>query len=194
MNMKLFRNISCFPVVALLVAGTLFASPPDGEATTVMTEAAWDFPKEASELLRETRSLAVKLHRDADTLDSLSRSNQASWENHAHYLNLVKEHINSIGKLLARLQDVQHVASPWQQRAIDRIYPLALELANRTEAAIGHLNENRGRLFDSDYQNHLATIADRAGELKASVADFLEFGQTQEKLGRLQEKLEATGS
>ena len=44
----------------------------------------------------------------------------------------------SIGKLLERLQDIQHRASPWEQLAINRIYSVALELASRTEAAIGH--------------------------------------------------------
>jgi hypothetical protein len=96
--------------------------------------------------------------------------------------------------LLGQLRDIRHGASPWQQRAIERIYPVALELANRTEAAIGHLNENKSRLFDPDYQNHLATIAERAEEMKTSVADFLELGETQEKLGELQEKLERTAS
>lgn len=195
MTMKILRRITYLPVATLLVAGMLSAAPPAGQPTTVVAEAAgWDFQNEASESLREIRSLAVKLDRDAETLESLARGNQAGWESHANYLNLAKEHINGMGKLLGRLRDIQHVASPWQQRAIERIYPVALELANRTEAAIGHLNENRSRLFDSDYRNHLATIAERAEEMKTSVADFLELGETQEKLTQLQEKLESTAS
>lgn len=195
MNMKLFRKISYLPVATLLVAGTLLASPPAGEATTVMTEAAsWDFQEEATGLLKETRSLAVNLHLDADKLKSLARSNQASWQTHANYLNLAKDHINSMGESLGRLRDIQHVASPWQQQAIDRIYPVALELASRTEAAIVHLNDNRNWLFHPDYQDHLATITERAGEVKASVADFLELGETQERLVQLQEKVESAAS
>jgi len=191
-NMKVLRSITYLPMAALLAAGTLFASAPADEPTPVMAETAgWDFQKEASDLLRETRSLAVRLHRDADTLESLARSNQVSWQTHANYLTLAKEHINSMGKQLERLRDIQHVASPWQQQAIDRIYPVALELANRTEAAIGHLNENRSWLFNPDYGSHLATIAERAEEMKTSVADFLELGETQEELARLQRKLES---
>jgi hypothetical protein len=195
MNMKVLRRITYLPLAAMLVAGTLFASPPPKQPTTVIAGAAgWTIQNEASELLREIRSLTVKLDRDAGTLESLARGNQVSWQSHANYLNLAKEHINSMGELLGQLRDIRHGASPWQQRAIERIYPVALELANRTEAAIGHLNENKSRLFDPDYQNHLATIAERAEEMKTSVADFLELGETQEKLGELQEKLERTAS
>lgn len=57
------------------------------------------------------------------------------------------------------------------------------ELANRTEAAIGHLNGNRTKLFNSDYRNQLAKMA-RAEEGKTSVAEFL---GPQEKLVRLLE-------
>jgi len=194
-NLKLMRKIKYMPAASVLVAGTLLASSPANQQTTDLAGAAGsEFRKEASELLRDTRSLAVRLHHDADTLKSLARSSQGSWQTHANHLRLAQEHINSMGKLLGQLRDIQPQVSPWQKQAVDTIYPVALELASRTKAAIVHLNENRNRLFDPDYQDHLATIAEQAGEMKMSVADFLELGETQEKLARLQEKLEATGS
>jgi hypothetical protein len=39
------------------------------------------------------------------------------------------------------------------------------------------LNENRNRLFDADYQTHLANIADGAEEIKTFLASFVEFDE-----------------
>jgi hypothetical protein len=78
----------------------------------VTTEATGGFENKASEQLKETRSLAVRLHRDADTLELLAGSNRMSRLTQADCRHMAKEHINSIGKLLKRLRDIQHVASP----------------------------------------------------------------------------------
>ena len=134
-----------------------------------------------------------KLRLDAEKLESFPRS-KLSWESHANQLSLVREHVNQIGDRLKRIQEIRHVTSPWQQQAIDRIVPVAAELASRTQAAIEHLNENKSYLFAPTYTDHLSTIAQQAGELKDSVNTFVEYGNTRQKLEQLQQKLEIAQS
>jgi len=66
---------------------------------------------------------------------------------------------------------------------------MTVELATGTEAAIEHLNENKGYLFAPAYAGHLSVISDRADEMKESVNTFLEFAETERKLEGLQTKI-----
>jgi hypothetical protein len=69
------------------------------------------------------------------------------------------------------------------------VVPIAAEVASHTQAAIEHLNENKGYLFAPAYKDHLDAIASGAEEMKASVDNFLEYTSTQQRLEQLQEKL-----
>lgn len=195
MNIKTIRKTGCSTIAALLLTGGLFASPPPtNQATTVTVEAsAWNFPQEASDLLAQVQMLSGKLRVDSDALASFKNSN-LSWESHAHQLSAVREDVNAIGERLARLQEIRHVTSPLQQRTIDRVVPMAAELASHTQAAIEHLNENRGYLFAPAYNDHLNAIADGAEEMKASLDSFLDYASTQQRLEGLQQKLDVTQS
>ncbi len=193
MTIRFMRRIAYLPIASLLLAGSLFATPREIQpCEPTPTSSSWDFPSEASSLLKEVHGVAGQLRRDADRLESLNRS-KVSWQSHAQQLNQVREHINSSGEVLARLNQVRHVTLPWQQQAIDRINPLMKDLASRTESAILHLNENRTYLFAPDYQELLSTISDRADELHDSVSTYLTLAETQQKLERLQLKLEDAG-
>ena len=86
------------------------------------------------------------------------------------------------------------MTSPWQQQAIDRIVPVAVEVASRTQAAIEHLNENQSYLFAPTYTDHLSTIAEQAGTLNDSANSFAEYGKAQDKLDQLRDKLEIRAS
>jgi hypothetical protein len=148
---------------------------------------------QASQLLEEIQSIAYELSSDAATLESY-KLGQLNWESHAYQLTLAKQHINAIGGRLQELEAIRNTAEPWQQQAIGRIVPLAVQLAARTENAIKHLNENRRYLFAPVYTEHLTAIADHADQMKQSVDVALELANTQDKLDVLREKIAATES
>lgn len=174
-----------------LTGGTLFAAtgpcavtaPPTAESYT------WDFRGEAAGLLEQVKARAATLSQDAATLESFKRSG-VSWQSHAKQLNRIRGEVNETGKLLCRLQTIRRVTAPWQQQAIDRAVPVAAELASRTESAIEHLNAHAGRLFVPEYQEHVTAIADLASALNGQVGDFLSYADTQQKLDRIEQKLE----
>jgi hypothetical protein len=98
--------------------------------------------------------------------------------------------VNAIGKRIARLRQIKHVAAPWQQQAIDSIIPVATELAARTEAAIEHLNDNRNYLWADVYVGHLGAISRHADRMKELVDLHIDLAGTQDKLERLRQSLD----
>ena len=178
------RQLSIFvPAAALLLAASLAAAP------AASPPSAWNFTAEASNLLDRAQSLSVTLKADGARLESLTRSH-VTWQAHAYQLNLVRQHVNEMGPILTRLQEIRHVAAPWQQQATDRVVPLAAVLAARTEAAINHLNENRRYLYAADYTGHLGAIADHARSMNEHIGMFIDYAQTGEKLEQLRLNLE----
>src|SRR5437773_9572065 len=194
MGVNVMRKVVYTATAALLLAGSVFAASPARQPIALNADAlTWDFQKEASGSLGDVQVLSGKLRLDAEKLESFPRS-KLSWESHANQLSLVREHVNQIGDRLKRIQEIRHVTSPWQQQAIDRIVPMAVELASRAQAAMEHLNENKSYLFAPTYTDHLSTIAQQAGELTDSVNTFVEYGNTRQKLEQLQQKLEIAQS
>jgi chromosome segregation ATPase len=122
-------------------------------------------------------------------LESFTRSN-TSWESHAEELNRIKEGINTIGKTIARLQELRNSASPWQQEAIDRISPVAQKLASNTTAAIEHLNKEPSRIHEPQYQQYIKSNAEAATNLATLVKDFVEYGKTRTSLEAYERRLE----
>ncbi|MGH9773257.1 MAG: hypothetical protein ACRD4Q_16435 [Candidatus Acidiferrales bacterium] len=206
MTTSVYRRILYAPIAAFVLGWALCASVARGspvrnaatypaalqaESVDLPAESyTWDFQAEASELLGEIQGLAGKLHNDADLLQSHARRN-LSRESQAAQLTLMREHVNAMGTRLTRLQEIKHVTAPWQQQAINRIHPFAVEVAANTEAAISHMNENGSYLFAPSYREHVATAVDQAAELKNNVGDFLAYANAQQQLNRLQTVIEA---
>jgi hypothetical protein len=189
------QKLSYLPIAALILSGSslLADSPSAVGPPAVQSERSSPSSAEASQLLKEVRTIAYNLQRDAATLESYTFG-RLNWRTHADQLSSAREHINAIGNRLKDLQAIRSTAAPWQQQAIESIVPVVAQLAARTEAAINHLNENRGNLFAPEYTDHLSTIADHSDQLKESVNVFLEVASTQEKLDRLREKAAALES
>lgn len=191
MGSTTFRKLAYLPLLTLGLGLIPLASASPVNLKSSGEECqVWSFEAEAKDLLKEVKYLSGKLKNDASTLESYKWQTQLSWQTHANQLNLTREHINKIGERLDRLQAIRSEVAPWQQEAIERLVPVAANVAANTESAIQHLNENRGYLFAPVYVDHLTSIADSSSELKESADLFLEIGDTSDKLDRTQEKLD----
>ena len=195
MRSKSVKRIVSIGVITLFLASSLYALPkaPGSNQDGLATVNSY-FIERSTTLLKDLQGVAGKLNRDAEKLGSFSRSSGSSWQIHAHYLNNVRDHINEVGSLLRELQSMRRGAAPWQLQAIDRINPIAAEAAAHTEAAIKHLRDNQTRHFVPEYKDRLRMIEDRAAEMKQTVDNFLDYGETQQKLLRLQRTLVLAGS
>jgi DNA repair ATPase RecN len=143
--------------------------------------------------LDAAKAEAAELARDADEMTALIR-NDVSWESHADALTRIKEHVNNMGKIVAKLESERDEASPWQQQAIDRMTPMLKEIADNTTAAIEHLNANHARPVSGNYKDYLEQNADTSHELADMVSSFEQYDRTRTRLERLQDKLESPSS
>lgn len=149
MRSIIFRPMACLPLLALALAP--MASSASLKNSAIADCQVWNLDTEASDALRDVKSLSGKLAKDASTLESFKRQTTLGWQTHAYQLTQVREHINAIGKRLDRLQAIQSMTAPWQQRAIEEIVPVAADIAAHAESAIQHLNENHRSLHAPVY-------------------------------------------
>lgn len=171
--------------VALLIAGVAVTSPALKAADVPDSE-------HVAKLLSDAKTMAFQVKEDAEMMESYTRSN-VTWQGQAVAINQVKEHLNALGRQVAKLKEARTAASPWQKVAIDRINPFLDELAGYTEAAIEHLNKHPERLTTPEYRDYLEANADYAGDLAAMIADFVNYGNTKNRMERLSTKLELPG-
>jgi uncharacterized protein YfaS (alpha-2-macroglobulin family) len=144
---------------------------------------------EVTQLLADVRQEAADLAKDADEMESLLR-NDVTWQTHAEMLRRVADHVNTMGRTVEKIEAKKSSASTWQQQAIDRILPLLKELAANTTAAINHINENKIRPVSGNYPEYLKQNTETAHELGSTIASFIDYGKSKEKLDKLEQKLE----
>ena len=175
------RGILCW-ITGVLVALLCFSFPLFAPAQSQ------DNP-EVTQLLADARQEAADLAKDADDMEALLR-NDVSWQTHAEMLHSVAEHVNTLGRTVEKIEAKRSSASTWQQQAIDRILPLLKELAANTTAAINHINENKIRPVSGNYPEYLKENAETAHQLTSTIASFIDYGKSKEKLDKLEQKLE----
>ena len=189
--MKPTNRFSRWTVLAL---ATTFAVPAvqASNATTINTPATFSVAHnaaQASNLLKEVRTLAMQVSSDTDLLALSTGSNRLHWETHLTYLNQAKDNINQIGAHLETLKGMRGSVHPWQQEAIDRIHASSLTAARHTESALSHLNENKRWLFAPSYTRDLNAIQEHSEQVRETANNFLNYASTKDKLGALQERL-----
>lgn len=145
--------------------------------------------EQVNQLLSDAKTQAFQLREDASTMETYTRSN-VTWQSHAAAVSQMKEHINAAGRTLAKLDDARKTASPWQATAIDRIKPLLKEIATNTENVIAYINKNPARLSTNEYRDYIESNSDEASALAGLIADFVNYGNTKNRLERLTDKLE----
>jgi hypothetical protein len=181
--MRTRNSIACTGTMALLFAG--FLVPP----TFARVGDAQD-PQQVSKLLAETKTMAFQLKEDAVTMETFTRMN-VSLQSQAVAINEIKDHVNALARQVAILEEAKVNAAPWQKTAIDRIMPFIDELGGYTTAAIEHINGDRKHTL-AEYQDYLVANADYATDLATMIGEFVDYGNTRQRLDRLAAKLEVT--
>ena len=178
------RSAQFLVILVLFAIACLLAPPPAGAVDKAKLDS-----EEVSKLLSEAKTEALELKKDAQEMESFTRS-KLSWESHAATVERIKEHVNAVGRLVTKLNDARAAASPWQEQAIEQITPLLREMAVNTEATIKLLNANKHRLHTPEYKEYLTTNYEVAMELAALVTDFVDYGKAKNKFEHLRDKLE----
>lgn len=162
--------------MTLLLPGTLMATE-----LTNQTKAR----KEAADLAQHIERTSLQIQKEADRLQSMSRSGQISNGTHKNGLRQIKNHVNEgLQPAFNRLAELKPHLPEWHQAAIDHMRTSAANLALNADAAILNRNPDGSRLhavMDQDYKQYVANIQERASVL-AQVADATEdYGSAQLK-------------
>jgi hypothetical protein len=176
-------------LAAALVAGLMLTA----RAVCAQDATAQTSQKEVSQLLEQSKAAAAQLEHDAAVLETFTRGN-LNWQSHGEQLTRIKEHINTMGGDVKRLQDLRPAAAPWQQEAIDRIIPFMVEMASLTESAIEYVNRNPGKLHTPEYKEYLKDKAELATELSVLISDFVKYDRAKTKMAELEKSLRSAGS
>ena len=170
--------------LAFLVVGFLCVLP----TLQAANEPVPDSP-EVTELLMKAKAHALQLRDDADLMHKFSLMS-LSWESHASQITTIKDHVNNLGKVLEQMNDRHKLSSPWQQAAIDRVTPLARELASNIETTIDHINKNQNRLHTPQYKEYLTANFEVSSSLSELISDYVEYGKYKANYEKLEERLE----
>lgn len=183
------KTFSPILILACLIAGYLMLSPANVSAQTATADS-----EEVNQLFAQANAEAHELEFDAGHMVKYPLT-QLSDEAHAGKINEIKEHVNTCGKLLTKLQNARETGSEWQQQAIDEVLPLLKQIAANTTSAIEHINSNRGHLKvnPAGYQAYLKANFQLSKELAAMISDYIEYGKHKAEFDRLGEKLEVAG-
>jgi hypothetical protein len=142
-----------------------------------------------SKTLADAKNEAIQIKDDAQLMETFTYS-EVDAKTQGLVINQVRDHVNTLGKHLAKLKAERASAEPWQKTAIDRIGPLMADLSSDTEMVIDQLNGTNGHLNFKDYKELLEAHADESTELATLISDFVDYGRTKERLARLTSKLE----
>lgn len=182
-NLVRFRSV---PVAAALIAAASFLVPSVATAgDSYQVAYRHGDEKVVTTELRDLRAKLVRLNADTDRLESFTNGPRLSWQTHSAQLEEIKSHVNSIGEQLASLERMRPIAVEWQQEAIERVVPVAVQLAERTTAAINHLNENQTRLWAPEYVSHLREMSALADHMHGTVSNYLKIIDAQNEIDHL---------
>lgn len=181
--MRFHRSLLTLALTVLfaLVAGPSYANAQNKDSAQI------------SHLLGQAKYHAVMLDNDAAELESYANSNM-SWPSHAHQLEIIRTHVNNLGKLLAEMHSMRDEGSPWQQDAIDRIDPLLRQMAHQLTATIDHGNQYPNRIHMLKYRNYTHACADYAARTSRLISDIVAYDQAQSRAKSLEQSLELPAS
>jgi uncharacterized surface protein with fasciclin (FAS1) repeats len=153
--------------------------PPMGEISQV---------SKIDDMLAAFESKAIDTRRDASILESKRRNHQLSWQSHANKLNLMKDHINEMGKMLAELESMKPKATLFQEKAIEAARPHLEDMAQRVEKGINWLSEDRQSIAKAEYRDNLHGIWSSADELYRHVDTIIDYHEARMRLQELAEE------
>ncbi len=146
-----------------------------GQEATAQAAQPADSPV-LNDLLDEVRLQSAQMEVDSEALLFMDRS--PVWRQaHADQLNVIRGHVNEIGKLEQRMRDARDSGSPWQQDAVDQVRPLLQQMADNLTTAIEHYNRTRHVARTGPYADYLQANADLAVRLHAMVNDAVQYGK-----------------
>jgi hypothetical protein len=141
-----------------------------------------------SGFLTEAKTEAAQLQKSAEEMNSFVHFN-THWRTEAAKIEEVKQHVNRLGELVTRMNNVE-AASPWQRQAIRDVTPMVEELAANVSMAIYHLGESPDRLVFTSFPEYVAANAELASNTAELLSEYVEFSEAKQTVEDISFELE----
>ena len=143
--------------------------------------------EKVGDLLAQFESRAIETRRDAGRLESKTRGG-LSWQSHSQTLNLMKDHVNDMGKMLAEMEALKPQATLLQAKAIECARPQLQEMADGVESAIAALNEDRRNVVSQNYKATLHGVWTSADRLYRTVDTIIDYHEARNRMTSLMQE------
>lgn len=140
------------------------------------------------DMLAAFESKAIETRNDAAILETKRRNRQLNWQTHANQLNVMRDHINEMGKMLAELEGMKSKATLFQEKAIEAARPYLEDLVKRVEKAINWVNGDRNSIFKAEYKDNLHGIWVSSDALYRDVDTVIDYHEARMRLSELAEE------
>ncbi len=141
--------------------------------------------KHITERLSDMKAEAAMATRHAAQLDSLARTNAVTWRSHAVHLEELKSRVNSMGRLLADLEDLKPEASTLQSATIAQSGAKLRFTASELTRAIEKLKEDRNQLSTSEYRDAVRNLWISSKDLHQQLDAVLDYKDAQARIAQM---------
>ena len=155
-------------LMVLLVA--VLAAPAFAEISTSNAEHL-----RVADQLADFKRTAFEMRREADTLKSFTPGKRAHWQSHTYMLNVLKSHVNDMGKALEEMEALKPLASEGHKIAIERSRPHLVSVAQNLRQAINLVQEDRNSIYWGEYGEAVSNIYAHADALHTKIDTILDY-------------------
>ena len=128
-----------------------------------------------SDQLTDFKRTAFDMCREADTLKSFVPGKRLHWRSHTYMLDVLKNHVNEMGKTLEELEAVKPSVSEGQTIAIERSRPHLVSVAQNLTQAINLVQGDRSSVYRPEYGEAVSKIYAHADALHTKIDTVLDY-------------------
>ncbi len=152
---------------------------------------AVSFAATSDSVLKDFEFKAADAADRAATLDANTRSPEVGWESYSVSLQALKDDINDMGRMLARLDTMRGSLTSADREVVDRAGATLKELAGNTSAAIQYSNRDRENYWTPTYRKYLTNMMAESDQLAASLNHAVELDKARAREKQLEKTLES---
>jgi hypothetical protein len=166
----LSSKLRTVPSALTLVLVAVLAAPAFAEISTRNAEHL-----RVADQLVDFKRTAFDMRREANTLKSFMPSKRLHWRSHTYMLDVLKNHVNEMGKALEELEAVKTSASEGQKIAIECFRPHLVSVAQNLTQAINLVQEDRSSVYQAGYSAAISRIYGHADALHTKIDTILDY-------------------
>jgi len=180
--MLLTTKLKAAPVGLSVLILLVLAASAFGQSTKQSKSAR----RQLADQLNDFKYTTYTMLQEADTLSLSTSRKDLGWMSHSRALNDLRDHVNRLGKLLAKLEAQKSAGTEGQALAIEHARPDLVSVARNLTQAIALVNENRYSVNQEDYADAVSNMYAHADALYHNTDAILDYEEAGMRLDELE--------